>query len=195
MACHFDIWWTQFPDLLSPKTCNTCHLSLATLQSIPYIYYLLPSDKYLYYYAISLPKRFSTKISCLLLVTYTQAVYASNHINLRNAVITGSLSPRCGNNHMASDRFFSQQLSFLTLNYIMLSSLNQTTAYDRASDERQNSTSHATGSRLSNYAYKLCPLTNSKAGRPVRAQKISRPPQAAESIEYSLLTIAKVNIS
>ena len=77
----------------------------------------------------------------------------------------------------------------------MLPSPNQAKAYDRASEERQNSTSHATGSRLSNYAYKLCLVTNGKAGRPVRAQKISRPPQAAESIEYSLLTIAKVYIS
>ena len=72
MAGHFDIWWTQFPSLLSPKTCKGyVILTLVQLPSILHLHYLFAKDKYLYYHATSLPNRFSTKILWLLLVIFT----------------------------------------------------------------------------------------------------------------------------
>ena len=50
------------------------HLSFVPLPSLPQLHYLFPKDKYLYYYATSLPNRFSTKISYVLLVTFSQAI-------------------------------------------------------------------------------------------------------------------------
>ena len=75
---------------------------------------------------------------------------------------------------MASGHFSSQQLSFLTLPYILLPSLSQGTACARASNERQNSPFHATGNRSPDHAYKLCRLINGTAGRPAGVQNKSR---------------------
>ena len=45
-------------------------------------------------------------------------------------------SPACGNTHIVSGRFSSQQLSFLTLPYIQLPSLSQEMACVRERDKR-----------------------------------------------------------
>jgi len=73
------------------------HLSFVPLPSLPQLHYVFPKDKYLYYYATSLPNRFSTKISYVLLVTFIQAIlYDYNHIYLQNAMISGHLTPQHG---------------------------------------------------------------------------------------------------
>jgi len=73
------------------------HLSFVTLPSLPQLHYLFSKDKYLYYYATSLPNRFSTNISYVLLFTYSQAIlYDYNHIYLQNAMKSGRLTPQHG---------------------------------------------------------------------------------------------------
>jgi len=70
------------------------HLSLVPL---PHLHYLFPKDNYLYYYATSLPNRFSMKISYVLLVTFSQAIlYGYNHIYLQNGTRSGRLTPQHG---------------------------------------------------------------------------------------------------
>ena len=97
LTCHFDIWRTQFPGLLSPKTCKTCHLSRVPLPSLPHLHCLFPVAKYLYYYATSSPNRFSMVIPYMLLVTFIQVIlYEYNHISSQNAIISRRLTSRHG---------------------------------------------------------------------------------------------------
>ena len=61
-------------------------------------------------------------------------------------------------------------------------------------DERENSPFHATGSCSPDQAYKLCWLTNGRAGRPVGSQNKRWPLQAVDRIQHSLLTSKGVSI-
>jgi len=61
MTCHFDIWRTQIPGLLSPNTCKTSHLSRVPFPSLPHLLCLFPEDKYLYFYTNSSSNRFFMK--------------------------------------------------------------------------------------------------------------------------------------
>ena len=92
----------------------------------------------------------------------------------------------CGNTHMASGHFPTQQLSPRFLFH-----WPNETATSQSSMRDKTALSMQTGSPSPDRSHKLCWLTNSKAGRPAGAQNKSRPLQAAISIQHCLLTIRK----
>ena len=85
---------------------------------------------------------------------------------------------------MASGRLSTQLLSFHAL--FLCTELNSNFT---VIDETLNGPFHASGSRSPNHTYKLCRLTNDRAGRTAGSQNKIGPLEATKSIQRFLLTI------